>query len=60
MRFIQQAEQNYSNLPLVKNNKDLSFFNEDYFIFANKVYDINKVINNHPAGWEIIKAIKTR
>lgn len=34
--------------------------NEDYFIFADKVYDIHKVLANHPGGYELIKSIRGR
>lgn len=32
----------------------------NYFIFADKVYDIDKVITNHPGGYEFINNIRGR
>lgn len=60
MNNIKNTNEFNSQLRSIKSRKDLSIYNNDYYIFANKVYDINSVINNHPGGWEIIKAIKTR
>lgn len=51
MRNIESTNKLNSSLRSIKNRKDLSIYSNDYFIFANKVYDVNKVINNHPGGW---------
>lgn len=32
----------------------------DYFVFADKVYDLHKVLSNHPGGYDIIKNIRGR
>ncbi len=60
MKIISESDNKHANLKQIKTTKDLSYFGKDYFIFADKVYDVNRVITNHPAGWEIIKAIKGR
>ena len=44
----------------VKNSQDLAFMNDDYFIFADKVYDLHKILANHPGGYDVIKKIKGR
>lgn len=33
---------------------------KNYFIFADKVYDIDKVITSHPGGYELINNIRGR
>lgn len=38
----------------IKSLKDLKIYSENYFIFANYVYNLNNVINVHPGGWKII------
>lgn len=48
------------NIPLVRSSKDLAKIHEGYFIFADKVYDINNVITNHPGGFDVINRIRGR
>lgn len=50
----------YENLKIVKNEIDSSNFKKDYFIFADKIYDIDNIIERHPGGWQIINAIRRR
>jgi cytochrome b involved in lipid metabolism len=38
----------------------LGKYADEYFIFEDKVYDIENIIGTHPGGWELIKAIKGR
>ncbi len=52
--------ENSQNLIKVKNSQDLARMNEDYFIFADKIYDIHNVLANHPGGYELIKSIRGR
>jgi cytochrome b involved in lipid metabolism len=35
----------------------LAKYHGNYFIFADKVYDIENVITSHPGGYELIKSI---
>jgi len=59
-RIIYRKMENDPQLYLTKKDKDIlviSQFQEltkykgNYFIFADKVYDIDKVITNHPGGY---------
>jgi hypothetical protein len=40
--------------------RDLAYLHGDYFIFADKVYDINKLITNHPGGFDVINHARGR
>lgn len=40
--------------------KDLRIYSENYFIFANYVYGLSKILASHPGGWGIIEKIRTR
>ncbi len=53
-------DEKQEKLRQIKTANDLSVYNGDYFIFADKVYDVNNVLANHPGGWEIAKSIKGR
>lgn len=49
-----------ATLPLVKSTYELAKYSGDYFIFADRIYDIKKVITNHPGGFEVINGIRGR
>lgn len=50
--------QDDKNIPLVRSSRDLAFMHGNYFIFSDKVYDINKVISNHPGGFDVISHVR--
>lgn len=49
-----------ATLPLVRSTQQLAKYTGDYFIFADRIYDIKRVITNHPGGFEVINAIRGR
>jgi hypothetical protein len=48
------------NLPEIKSSRNLAKFHGNYFIFADKVYNLDNVISNHPGGYEVINHIRGR
>lgn len=44
----------------VRGNQDLAKYHTNFFIFADKIYDINNVISNHPGGYEVINRVRGR
>lgn len=48
------------NIRQIKSVNQLGKYSDGYFIFEDKVYDIENIIATHPGGWELIKAIKGR
>lgn len=67
-KFFKKRMQSYApltskreyNIPLVRGSRDLSKLHGNYFIFADKVYDIDKVITNHPGGFDVINNVRGR
>ena len=47
-------------LRLIRSEKDLKIYSQNYFIFADYVYSVDNVLGNHPGGWQIIEGIKGR
>lgn len=68
LKFFRRRMQAYSKIqeedlegvPIVKSKADLAKYNGDYFIFADKIYDLKNVITNHPGGFEVINHIRGR
>jgi hypothetical protein len=67
-KFLKKNMQSYTtlstnddkNIPLVKSSRDLAKMHEGYFIFGDKIYDLNKVLTNHPGGFDVIDHIRGR
>ena len=36
---------------MIDDLSSISKYKGDYFIFADKIYDLNRVITNHPGGY---------
>ena len=49
--YTKIQEEDTSAIPRVSTSQDLAKYHTNYFIFADKVYDINKVITSHPGGY---------
>jgi cytochrome b involved in lipid metabolism len=46
------------HLPLIRSSRDLAQSHGNYFIFCDKVYDINRVITSHPGGFDVIDYVR--
>ena len=51
--FMRKKEEG-KDLRVIKSGKDLNVYGNNYYIFADKVYDISHVVNTHPGGMQII------
>lgn len=58
-KLFKKDMQNYTSvsttedeaLPIIRSDRDLAKSHGNYFIFANKVYDLDKVLTSHPGGF---------
>lgn len=58
--YTKVEELDTEGLQTITNSRHLAKYKGDYFIFADRVYDINNVISNHPGGYDLIKNIRGR
>ena len=49
-----------TGLRPIKSLKNLNIYSDNYFIFANYVYSLSSILSDHPGGWQIIEAVRTR
>jgi hypothetical protein len=67
-RLTRPIMQKYNTLPItddkhfpsIKSSRDLAKLHGNYFIFADKVYNLDTVISNHPGGYELINHVRGR
>jgi hypothetical protein len=60
MQRSNSAPQNTKGVPIIKSSRDLAKYHHNYFIFADRVYSLDRIISTHPGGYEVIKHIRER
>jgi hypothetical protein len=68
LKYFKKSMQSYAALPdhefkqipFIRSERDLAYTHGNYFIFSDKVYDVNKIITNHPGGFDVIGHIRKK
>lgn len=58
--YSQIQSEDINGVPVIKSLEELAKYHGNYFIFADKIYNISNVITNHPGGYELIHSIRGR